>query len=109
MFRLRVSGGDHDGEIHSIENTLGATIGRSSSNSISLRDSKVSRTHCQIRLSEDGFIIADLQSTNGTYVNGERINEQPLNVGDEVRVGNTMLRLEMVPDDNGTAETQAME
>ena len=47
-----------------------------------------STSHCQIVLTPDGrFTISDLQSENGVYVNGERINERVLADGDLVQIG----------------------
>lgn len=109
MYRLRFFGGEHDGETYPIDKTRGAIIGRSPTNTVYVRDKNVSRVHCQITVSDRGCLIADLQSTNGTFVNGERIAEQDLGVGDEVRIGLTTFRLEQVPDgDAGTAETQKL-
>lgn len=64
------------------------TIGRSSQNEVVLLDDKVSRHHCQIILHDDGhYSIADLGSTNGTFVNGRRIQgETVLNPGDVVSI-----------------------
>ena len=109
MYRLRFFGGEHDGETYPIDKTRGAIIGRSPTNTVYVRDKNVSRVHCQITVSDRGCLIADLQSTNGTFVNGERIAEQDLGVGDEVRIGLTTFRLEQVPDgDAGTSETQKL-
>ncbi len=48
----------------------------------------VSRRHARITVSEAGASIEDLGSTNGTYVNGERVSgERPLSDGDEIRLG----------------------
>ena len=70
------------------------TIGRSSQNDITVNDSKVSRHHCQIIQHDDGnFSLSDFGSTNGTYVNGNRVHgEVKLNPSDVVRIGNTTLQ-----------------
>jgi two-component system, NtrC family, response regulator HydG len=67
------------------------TIGRESANSISLRHASVSRRHCVIRQVGDEFKIADLDSYNGTFVNGIPVKEQTLSHADQVRVGNIAL------------------
>ncbi|MFN2594553.1 MAG: FHA domain-containing protein, partial [Actinomycetota bacterium] len=56
-------------------------------------DEKASRQHARIRRDEKGqFVIEDLNSTNGTYVNGERVSSpRVLRSGDEVRIGSTSL------------------
>ena len=75
------------------------TIGRESSNQIQLLDSEISRQHAEIR-SDDGihFQIADLQSSNGTFVNGTPISEHNLEPGDRLILGNTTLVFEDVQD-----------
>ena len=69
------------------------TIGRSSKNEIVIRDEKASRVHCQILKYDDGsFGIVDFGSTNGTYVNGNKIyGETRLTPYDSVRIGSTTL------------------
>ncbi len=63
------------------------TIGRHPESSIFLDDVTVSRRHVLVQSTEDGFIVRDVGSLNGTYVNQERVEEQILNNGDEVQVG----------------------
>lgn len=63
------------------------SIGRSSSNDIVLKAPKVSRQHAAINMYNDQFIIIDLKSSNGVYVNGSKIDECILKLGDEVSVG----------------------
>jgi pSer/pThr/pTyr-binding forkhead associated (FHA) protein len=48
-------------------------IGRDSSTALPLRDTMTSRMHCKIQAQEDGFYLTDLESMNGTYLNGEAI------------------------------------
>ncbi|MHC5057520.1 MAG: DUF4388 domain-containing protein [Planctomycetota bacterium] len=62
-------------------------IGRGSGSDVFVPDVGVSRCHADIRWEGDGFVITDLGSANGTFVNGERILELALVHGDEVRVG----------------------
>lgn len=69
------------------------SIGRDSKNSIQIRDRLVSKEHCRIRFDADlGFVIEDLGSSNGTYVNNMQI-EGPLalNSGDAINIGATLL------------------
>lgn len=67
------------------------TIGRSHENQVVISDPKVSRHHFQVIQHDDGhFSLSDFGSTNGTYVNGRKINgEVYLNENDVIRVGNT--------------------
>lgn len=70
------------------------TIGRSSENDVVLNDIKASRVHCQIVQHDNGsFSVVDFGSTNGTYVNGVRVNGTKfLNWSDQVVVGDTNLQ-----------------
>lgn len=71
------------------------SIGRSREADIPLIDDKVSRVHCGIRLSEGDFYIKDLKSRNGTFVNGQRIEDtQKLKPGDRIQIGSTVFVLD---------------
>ena len=66
------------------------TLGRESRNDITIPDINVSRTHAEISLSPQGaWVLTDLGSTNGTYVNGRAVASQPLNEGDHIAMGST--------------------
>jgi Nif-specific regulatory protein len=64
------------------------TIGRESINSVSLRHASVSRRHCVVRRVGEEYRVYDLNSYNGTFVNGIPIKEQTLSHADQLRVGN---------------------
>ena len=66
-------------------------LGRDSSSTIQLHDTEVSRQHAEIRQVDRDFSIADLDSSNGTFVNGNRIRQQVLGSGDQVQVGSTLM------------------
>ena len=71
------------------------TIGRLSDCTVPVNDSNVSRRHCEVRATGSAVIVVDLGSTNGTKVNGVRIEgEQALAHGDVVSVGTLDLRFE---------------
>ena len=71
------------------------TVGRLPDASISLNDANVSRRHAEFRAQATSFVVVDLGSTNGTKVNGIRINgEQVLNEGDIISFGGTHIRFE---------------
>jgi hypothetical protein len=65
------------------------TIGSVAGNTVLLTDTGVSRKHVGIKRVEDGYELADLGSTNGVYVNGEKVARRRLEVGDVIRVGTT--------------------
>ena len=53
------------------------SVGRDASNNIQLHDTEVSRHHAEIRCLDNAFAILDLNSSNGTYINGQRIKQSP--------------------------------
>ncbi|MCX8095740.1 MAG: FHA domain-containing protein [Caldisericia bacterium] len=66
-------------------------LGRESGNEVVIDDNKASRQHAKIKLENDKFIIYDLASTNGTFVNNQKITSTELNDGDEIKIGDTIL------------------
>lgn len=88
------------------------TIGRLDTNDVTLTDMSVSREHAQIIRFDDGtYSITDLNSLNGTYVNGQRINgTATLNENDSVRIGETTLPWkEYFKESNVSGKAQAGE
>jgi len=67
--------------------TDGVTAGRHPESDIFLDDVTVSRRHAVFRRTSDGYLVADVGSLNGTYVNRDRIDEVLLSGGDEVQIG----------------------
>ncbi|NLY09337.1 MAG: FHA domain-containing protein [Tissierellia bacterium] len=66
----------------------GLTMGRQKSNNVIIKDSYVSKHHCKIKLGETGYILEDLNSSNGTYLNAERILDPVLlRDGDYIGIG----------------------
>jgi serine/threonine protein kinase len=89
--RLRVTGGNAQGTEIRIEDEL--LIGRQSSGEGSLgQDAEISRQHARISRANGEFVIEDLGSTNGTFVNGRRITgPEILSAGDRIQMGATTL------------------
>jgi hypothetical protein len=67
------------------------TIGRHRNNDIVISDPKVSSFHARIDRSAEGFVLVDLKSRNGSYINGKRMETGLLETGDEVRMGTARL------------------
>ena len=65
-------------------------IGRDSSNPIRVSDNEISRQHAEIRSEQNEYKIVDLNSSNGTYVNGRRVTEAKLSSGDRIQVGQSV-------------------
>jgi signal transduction histidine kinase len=66
-------------------------VGRDPSNTIQVHDTEVSRHHAEIRRTENDYAISDLGSSNGTFVNGQRVRSYRLNSGDQLQVGRTLM------------------
>jgi pSer/pThr/pTyr-binding forkhead associated (FHA) protein len=73
------------------------TIGRGSDNGLVLHDSRVSRHHARLQARRGTLIFTDLQSTNGSRVNGSRVAEVVLGEGDRIELGDTVLVVEALP------------
>ena len=69
--------------------TAGAvkTVGRGPRADFVVDASLVSRVHCHLAASATGLAVEDLQSTNGTFVNDQRVEQSPLRPGDRLRLG----------------------
>jgi pSer/pThr/pTyr-binding forkhead associated (FHA) protein len=67
------------------------TLGRDASNTIALGDPDVSRQHARIVRTGRSHVLVDMESTNGTSVNGRRVSEVTLRPGDRVLLGSTAL------------------
>ncbi len=67
------------------------TVGREEGNSVQLNDERVSRFHLKIQEDQDKIVLTDLESTNGTKINGENIQLRILRHGDIVSVGRSVL------------------
>jgi len=73
-------------------------IGRDDTNDISIHDEKISKIHCEISIIKDNLgieeiFIKDNQSTNGTYINNELIEQVTLHAGDKIQIGDTVMNL----------------
>jgi adenylate cyclase len=71
------------------------TVGRHPDNTVQVLDRIVSKEHCRITRAPNGsYVLRDVGSLNGSYVNGERVAEKVLGTGDQITLGNTVLRFE---------------
>ena len=70
------------------------TIGRVEDNIFQIADASVSSHHCEAVLRGTDVVIKDLNSTNGTFINGERVTEATLKSGQILRLGSIEMRLE---------------
>src|SRR6267142_3598391 len=70
------------------------TIGRVDDNTFQIPEPSVSSHHCEIFLRGSDVVVHDLNSTNGTYVNGEKVTESVIKPGQVLRLGQIEMRLE---------------
>lgn len=89
--QIIITSGFHKGKSFRIsENEI--IIGRSPTANITIKDPKLSRAHCKIVKFENQYRLVDLNSANGTRINGIRILEHPLHNLDTIEIGNTQLQ-----------------
>ncbi len=99
--RLEAVAGPLEGRTFPLEDDE-LSIGREPSNQISLLDSLVSRRHCVIRRNGPGFLIADLDSRNSTFVNNVPVKERLLADGDQIRIGKSIFVFQgLQPESSG--------
>jgi hypothetical protein len=99
QFRFVMRSGPTVGKVYPLE-AAEISIGRDSSNMVAINDAEVSRRHARMELRGPAYMIQDLGSTNGTFVNGTRITGlQVLNPGDTVAFGEGIVLLFDVAED----------
>ena len=100
-FALRFISGKYQGGEYPLQDSGELVIGRSSDLDMVLIEDMVSRKHAKISLQPGQIYIADLGSTNGTFVNGEKIKRARLKEGDRILIGTSILKLVSVPKSAG--------
>jgi Ca-activated chloride channel family protein len=100
--RLVVERGEFAGRAVLLEGER-VVIGRIAGCQLTLQDASVSRHHAEVTNEDDGFVVRDLDSVNGTSVNGARVREARLEVGDLVAMGGVTLRYEHVTGEGSDA------
>ena len=93
---LVIQAGGFEGTRYELQNQE-TVIGRNPNTDITLLDDGISREHAIITYDEDSgeFTIEDLQSTNGTRVNGKKVRGETLVAGDRVQVGSTVFEFHL--------------
>ncbi|HEX4340444.1 MAG TPA: GGDEF domain-containing protein [Polyangiaceae bacterium] len=103
---LVVMSGERVGVRASVQSNV--TVGRDGDSTLVLPDQGVSSRHAIIQDRGDSFVLVDLDSTNGTFVNGQRVSEAELRNGDKLGFGTTMVRFE-VQDEADRAYSEMIE
>ncbi len=93
MSRLLITNGVQQGRVLRLKPGVNR-IGRSASNHLQIPDPSVSSNHCEVVLSENSVLVRDLNSTNGTFVDGEQVQEATIRLGQLLQLGNIEMRLE---------------
>src|SRR5215203_3786103 len=98
-FALRFISGKYQGGEYPLADGQEIVIGRSSELDMVLVEEMVSRKHARIALADGTISIEDLGSTNGTFVNGEKVQQGTLREGDRVLIGTNILKVVTAPQD----------
>lgn len=93
MVKLVVLSASLSGRTHELTADR-TTIGRLEDNTFPLTEPSISSHHCEVLLKGDTVTVRDLNSTNGTFINGEKVTEAVLKPGQTLRLGQIELRLE---------------
>lgn len=97
MWALRILSGPQAGQIYPLAPGK-STIGRGSTCEVKIDSTSVSKEHAVVLVMEDKIILTDLNSRNGTYVNGVRIQNQRLQYGDKMSLHDVLLDVLQVPN-----------
>ena len=93
MPKLVVLSEGFTGQTHELKAET-STIGRTDDNTFTIPENSVSSRHCEIIQRGDEYYVKDLNSTNGTYINGQKVSSSPLKTGQILRCGQVEMRLE---------------
>ena len=89
--QLLVQQGPRAGQLFDLDKPV-VTLGREAGSDIVLEDPQVSRHHARLTLQAGGYVIEDLGSTNGTFINEQRLmGVQPITPGDQIRLGDNVV------------------
>ncbi len=101
-------GEEQEDKVFVLEEGKGYKIGRAKEADIRLKDIKVSREHCEVKVDGDKHTIKDLGSRNGTFVNGEKaVGTVQLKDGDQIRLGFSVLQFFMAEKGSHVVESPA--
>ena len=108
-YALRFISGKYQGGEFPLRSDREIVVGRSSELDMVLVEDMVSRKHAKISATADNILIQDLGSTNGTFVNGEKIKKVRLKEGDRILIGTSIIKLVAVDSSSAVSEEKARE
>ena len=106
-YALRFISGKYQGGEFPLRMDREIIVGRSSELDMVLVEDMVSRKHAKITTTGDQIVIQDLGSTNGTFVNGEKIKKVRLKEGDRILIGTSIIKLVAVDSSQVVTEGEA--
>jgi pSer/pThr/pTyr-binding forkhead associated (FHA) protein len=92
--QLRIIAGRDIGRLFTLTAGQPFLVGRDMGTHTRLKDPQAAMLHCQVLLDGEKVVVTDRGSVGGTFVNGTRVTEAELKLGDVVRVGDTKIRFE---------------
>ena len=96
---LLVRKGAGEGALHHVTGPI--TLGRGTAADVMIPDEAVSRVHASVRVDGDTVVVEDLESSNGTRVNGREVSQARLEHGDLIQLGATELEVRVDESDGG--------
>src|SRR6267378_1481818 len=93
MAKLVVLSAGMTGRTHELTVDI-TTIGRVEDNTFQLAEPSISSHHCEVLLRGSEVVVRDLNSTNGTFINGEKVTESVIKAGQVLRLGQIEIKLE---------------
>jgi len=97
MWAIKILNGPNQGKIFPLQKGNNV-VGRSAKADIRLADNGASKSHAQIFVTNDKVIISDLKSSNGTFVNGVKVQNHGLKTGDKILINQTIVTIFQLPD-----------
>lgn len=94
---LRIVRGKHEGQVFNLKGETLAVIGRAPEATITLDDALLSRKHCRIELTREAVRLVDLQSTNGTFLNKQRVECESMGPWDFFQAGGNLFQILPLP------------
>jgi hypothetical protein len=88
---LTVQRGAEPGRTYDLDGSA-VRLGRGDDNAVQIKDAAMSRHHCEIRWQDSHYVVQDLGSSNGTFLNGNKVSEAPLSNGDVIRTGGQVFK-----------------